>query len=590
MVNIASKASGSVGLVTTQKLRLVLPPEGFLLERGGVLPELDVAYETYGRLDADRANAVLLCHALSGDAHAAGRHKPEDAKPGWWDEMIGPGKGLDTGRFFVICANILGGCRGTTGPSSIDPRTGRPYGSTFPAITIGDMVRVQQLLVRQLGLEKLYAVMGGSMGGMQVLEWAIRFPGLVERAICIASAASLSAQALAFDIVGRRSIMSDPKLAGGDYYGAEPGPDDGLATARMLGHITYLSPEIMDRKFGREKRPSTLPAERFTTSFQVESYLRHQGAAFVERFDANSYLHITEAMDTYDIEDAHGSLADAFRAMQARLLVVALSSDWLFPPEQSLELAAAALQAGRHVSYCLLRAPYGHDAFLVDIEHLAAVVGAFLAPPPAPAVAAEIGTSERREHALVRRLVPSGARVLDLGCGDGRLLAQLVGDSHLGLGVDISLDHVISVLARGLPVFQGDMDEGLAMIPDQSYDFAVLGETLQVVRRPLKVLHEMLRVAREGIVSFPNFANWNNRARIGLTGRMPKSAALPFDWHDTPNIHLTTLRDFTDLCRLEKIRITRVFPIAANSLGWALNRIGLANLGAERVLVKIARL
>ncbi|MFZ4396560.1 MAG: homoserine O-acetyltransferase MetX [Kiritimatiellia bacterium] len=569
---------------------LILPPEGFLLERGGVLPELDVAYETYGCLDTGHTNAVLLCHALSGDAHAAGHHTPTDAKAGWWDEMIGPGKGLDTNRFFVICTNILGGCNGTTGPSSLNPRTGKPYGSAFPAITIGDMVRVQQLCVSQLGLKKLHAVMGGSMGGMQVLEWAIRFPDLVERAVCIASAASLSAQALAFDIVGRRSILSDPNLAGGDYYGADPGPNDGLATARMLGHITYLSPEIMDRKFGREKKlASALPAERFTTPFQIESYLRHQGAAFVERFDANSYLHITEAMDTYDIEDAHGSLTNAFRTMQARLLVVALSSDWLFPPEQSLEIATAALQAGRHVSYCLLRAPYGHDAFLVDIEHLATVVGAFLAPP-APVVAEEFENVERQEYALVRKLVPTGARVLDLGCGDGRLLAQLVSDHRLGLGVDISLDHVISVLARGLPVFQGDMDEGLAMIPDQSYDYAVLGETLQVVRRPLNVLREMLRVAREGIVSFPNFANWNNRARIGLTGRMPKSAALPFDWHDTPNIHLTTLRDFTDLCHSESIRITQIFPIAANPLGRLFNQMSLTNLGAERVLVKISRL
>lgn len=582
------KTVSTVGLVATQTMRLNLPPEGFILERGGTLPELDVAYETYGRLDAGRANAVMLCHALSGDAHAAGRHASSDEKPGWWDEMIGPGKGLDSERFFVICTNILGGCSGTTGPSSIDPRTHQPYGSTFPVITIGDMVRVQQLLVLQLGLHKLYAVMGGSMGGMQVLEWAIRFPSMVERAICIASAASLSAQALAFDIVGRRSILSDPNLAGGNYYGVEPGPNDGLATARMLGHITYLSPEIMDRKFGREKRATALPAERFTTSFQVESYLRHQGAAFVERFDANSYLHITEAMDSYDIEESHGSLTEAFRAMQARLLVVALSSDWLFPPEQSLEIATAALQAGRHVSYCLLRAPYGHDAFLVDIEHLAAVVSAFLSTP-APMVAEVVDKGERQEHALVRTLIPAGARVLDLGCGDGGLLAQLVGDPRLGLGVDISLDHVIRVLARGLPVFQGDMDEGLAMIPDQSYDFAVLGETLQVVRRPLDVLHEMLRVAREGIVSFPNFANWNNRARIGLTGRMPKSAALPFDWHDTPNIHLTTLRDFTDLCRNEHIRITRVFPIAANPFGCLFNRLGLSNLGAERVLVKIAR-
>ena len=248
-----ANAQQSVGLVQTRIAQIPLPPEGLRLECGGVLPELQVAYETYGTLSSAADNAIFVCHALSGDAHVAGWHSPEDKRPGWWDDMVGPGKGLDTRRFFVICANILGGCKGTTGPSSIDPRTGRPYGSRFPPITVGDIVNVHRLLLNHLGIRKLYAVIGGSFGGMQVLEWGIRHPETVERCICIASAASLSAQALAFDIVGREMIVSDPAWAGGDYYETGQKPADGLAAARMIGHITYLSPEIMASKFGDRK-------------------------------------------------------------------------------------------------------------------------------------------------------------------------------------------------------------------------------------------------------------------------------------------------------------------------------------------------
>ena len=246
---------GNVGLVETKNLRLTLPPEGFKLENGGALPELQVAYETYGRLSPAADNAVYICHALTGDAHVAGSHAADDAnKPGWWDAMIGPGKGIDTNRFYVICANILGGCMGTTGPSSINPRTGKPYGSSFPSITIGDIVRTQHLLLRQLGISRLAAVVGGSLGGMQALEWSIRFPQMVEKCVCIASGMNLSAQALAFDIVGRNAITADPAWANGDYYEAVEKPAQGLAQARMIGHITYLSSENMKKKFGREKK------------------------------------------------------------------------------------------------------------------------------------------------------------------------------------------------------------------------------------------------------------------------------------------------------------------------------------------------
>jgi len=602
----------SVGLVETKSIDIRLPPEGLVLENGISLAGLQVAYESYGKLAPAGDNVIYICHALTGDAHVAGYHSPQDKKPGWWDAMVGPGKGIDTNRFHVICANILGGCMGTTGPSSLNPRTGRPYGSSFPAITTGDMVHVQHLLLQHLGIKRLAAVIGGSFGGMQVLEWVRRYPLMVDKGVCIASAMSLSAQALAFDIVGRNAIQADSAWAGGDYYGKAQTPDQGLAQARMIGHITYLSSENMKLKFGREKKVVNEPLPRFATPFQVESYLDYQGSKFVDRFDANSYLHITEAMDIYDLAENCADPAEAFRSVDARthILVVALSSDWLFPPQQSLDVARALVRAGKHVSYCLLPSPYGHDAFLVEVEHLAEVLHTFLESASTPSVAAQIsnmpspppfpprrfarkrahGELEREDYIrIVEQIVP-GARVLDLGCGDGELLCELMAHKAVtGLGMDIDLEHVISVLRKGMDVFQCDLDAGLSVIPDRSYDYAVLSQTLQVVRKPRLVLNEMLRVAREGIVSFPNFGNWRYRLRLGLKGRMPVSGTLPFEWYDTPNIHLSTLKDFCSLCRMDHIRIVDTVCIPR---GWgdaALLRLGRRNLGSDRVLIRITR-
>jgi homoserine O-acetyltransferase len=451
------------------------------------------------------------------------------------------------------------------------------------------MVRAHYLLLQHLGINRLYATIGGSFGGMQVLEWGIHYPDLVERCICIASAASLSTQALAFDIVGREVITSDPAWAGGNYYETGKLPKDGLAAARMIGHITYLSPEIMTSKFGRRKKD--MPTlERFSTRFEVESYLQYQGEKFVERFDSNSYLHITHAMDSYDLEEIYGSLNAAFAPLKARMLVIALSSDWLFPPEQSLGIATALVQAGKRVSYCLLKAPYGHDAFLVDIQHMSQVIRTFLgtgisANPETVPVAVKSA-----DYDAIADLIQPHSRVLDLGCGNGDLLSLLaVNRDSTGLGVDIDLQHLIAAMDKGLDVFQGDIDQDLSMIPDQAYDYVILSQTLQVVRKTREVLLEMLRIAREGIVSFPNFANWINRAHLGLTGRMPKSKSLPFEWYNTPNIHHATLRDFLALCRKENIRVSSLIPLADNPISRSLVRAGLWNLGAERVLVKITR-
>ncbi len=579
----------SVGIVETRIAVIPLAPQGFLLENGGTLKQLQVAYEGYGTLSADKRNVIFICHALSGDSHVAGYHTLEDKHPGWWDDMVGPGKGIDTNRYYVICANILGGCKGTTGPGSNDPSTGTPYGSRFPAITIRDIVRVHHMLLNHLGIQHLHAVVGGSFGGMQVLEWSILFPDFVDHCICIASAASLSAQALAFDVVGREVITSDPDWAGGDYYGTGKLPSDGLAAARMIGHITYLSPEIMNAKFGRRKRSLQAP-EGFQTLFEVESYLQYQGEKFVERFDSNSYLHITHAMDAYDLAEQYGDLPSAFRDVRARFLVVALSSDWLFPPEQSLEIANALTRAGKRVSYCLIKAPTGHDAFLVDIGHLSRTIRSFLCPSneAAGSPCPDVGRPADYDH--ISAMLRPASRVLDLGCGDGTLLSLLLAcQQTTGRGVDINLDNLISALDKGLDVFHADIDEDLSIIPDNAYDYVVLSQTLQVVRKPREVLHEILRIAREGIVSFPNFGCWMNRLKFGFSGRMPKSRELPFEWYDTPNIHLATLEDFIRLCQSDGIQTARVIPIADSFIGKVFIRFGLWNLGAERVLVRIAR-
>ena len=361
----------SVGLVATQTYTFAEPPSEMPLDSGQSLGPITLAYETYGTLADDRRNAILVCHALSGDAHVAGWHSPDDRKPGWWDAMVGPGKCLDTDRYFVLCPNCIGGCQGSTGPSSLNPATGRRYGRDFPVLTMADMVRAQRALIDHLGIEKLLAVTGGSMGGMQVLEWAISYPDRVHTAIPIATTARLTAQGIAFNLVGRQAILDDPNYHGGDYYDREP-PNRGLAIARMLGHITYLSDESMRRKFGRELRDRDGFSYDFDTDFQVESYLKYQGQAFTERFDANSYLYITRAMDYFDLAARHGSLEAAFQGVAARFLLVAFTSDWLYPPYQAKEIVSALRANGVHFAY-------GHDAFLLERQAVGRVVGDFLA-------------------------------------------------------------------------------------------------------------------------------------------------------------------------------------------------------------------
>lgn len=350
--------------------------DSLTLDSGIVLTPVDVAYETYGKLNAQKSNAILVVHAFTGDAHAAGVHE-ESGKPGWWDNMIGPGKAFDTNQYFVICSNVLGGCRGTTGPSSIDPATGNPYAMNFPMITISDMVRLQKRLIEHLGIQRLLAVAGGSMGGMQVLEWAVRYPDAVAAAFPIATTARHTAQQIAFNEVGRQSIMADPDWNNGNYYGIKP-PARGLSVARMVGHITYMSDESMKEKFGRRFRNREASAFTFDDEFEVESYLRYRGSQFVDRFDANSYLYITKAMDIFDLAQGFPSLPVALEQAKARFLVISFTSDWLYPSYQSLEIVSALRSRGGDVAYCELSSNYGHDAFLVEVGEQTELVRGFL--------------------------------------------------------------------------------------------------------------------------------------------------------------------------------------------------------------------
>ncbi len=364
----------SVGKVSPQDFTF---NEGLKLQCGQLLAPITLRYETYGTLSPDADNAILIEHALSGDAHVAGYYSESDEKPGWWDTMVGPGKTFDTNKYFIVCSNVIGGCSGSTGPGSMNPATGTRYGMDFPFVTIADMVHAQKKLMDHLGIRKWLCVAGGSMGGMQVLRWALLYPDCMESIIPIATTSRISAQSIAFNWVGREAIMSDPEWNGGHYTDQ---PDRGLAIARMLAHITYLSEESMRRKFGRKLQSAKDYSFDFDKDFSVESYLEHQGMRFVDRFDANAYLYITRAIDYFDVADkSNGDLAKGLLPIQCKTLVVSFSSDWLFPPEQSREMVRGMLKNGLDVTYCNIKSSYGHDAFLLEDDTLGCLISNFLA-------------------------------------------------------------------------------------------------------------------------------------------------------------------------------------------------------------------
>lgn len=567
-------APDNVGLVQRQQVTLFEPPDALELECGRRFGPVQVAFETYGELSAARDNAVFICHALTGDAHAAGYHAPDDRKPGWWDIMIGPGKAIDTRRYFVICSNFLGGCSGTTGPSSTNPISGKPWALDFPVITVADMVKVQKRLVEHLGIERLLAVIGGSMGGMQVLEWAVRYPDAVMAAIPIATTARLNAQSIAFDAVGRNAILADPDFRAGQYHD-QGQPERGLSIARMVGHITYLSEQGMHAKFGRQLRNSDRYSYDFTNEFSVETYLDYQGRAFVERFDANCYLYITKAMDYFDLTARRGSLEAAFVDVQSRFLVISFTSDWLFTPAQSRQVVDALLANEKDVSYSDIDSPYGHDAFLLEPEVLGRLIAGFLAGTSRhPDVVKKLDRSpdavleasgarratirSREDYDRIEKWIRPQSSVLDLGCGDGALLRLLVRRRQVeAMGVELDQDALGTCVEHSVTVVQFDLEKDLHSFTTNSWDYVVLSETLQTLRQPDAVLREMLRIGRHAIVSFPNAAYWRQLRRFVLSGRIPHADAPGASWYDTPNLRALSVRDFEGYCASRGIRILR---------------------------------
>ncbi len=472
---------GSVGAVKTLTYHHHSP---LPLESGESLASLSLAYETYGRLNREKSNAILVCHALSGDAHVAGYHEG-DEKPGWWDAVIGPGKALDTGRYFVICSNVIGGCKGSTGPASANPATGKPYGATFPVITIRDMVHAQKLLVDHLGIGQLYAVVGGSMGGMQALQWTVSYPDAVKKAVVIAATGYSTPQQIAFNEVGRKAIISDPHWSNGDYYGKAL-PGHGLALARMVGHITYLSNESMHETFGRALQGKDRIGFDFSTDFPVESYLHHQGDTFTKRFDANSYLYITKAIDYFDLT-RDGSLTAGLAGAKAAFLVISVSSDWLYPPEQSQEIVSALTANETEVHYSEIRSNYGHDAFLLESGQLNYVLGRFLSRTVVRDVMiSDVETIEEGTTTAVtaRRMVSQGLNHLPVLTGGGQLvgivtswdIAKAVASNFLWLDEIMSRDVVTTTPDEPIEEAARKMEEhAISALPVVDGDHHVIG-------------------------------------------------------------------------------------------------------------------
>ncbi|MCP4708429.1 MAG: homoserine O-acetyltransferase [Planctomycetes bacterium] len=569
----------SVGLVEIQYVRLFEGEEKLQLECGEQLGPIDVAFETYGKLNERRDNAILLLHALSGDAHVAGRHKADDKKAGWWEILVGPGKAFDTNKYFVIGTNCLGGCMGTTGPSSVNPETDETYGLSFPMITISDMVEVQLSLMDHLGIDKLLAVAGGSMGGMQALDWGIRYPDRIGSVLAIATTPKLSAQGIAFDAVGRNAILKDRNFQGGGYYKTGKEPDNGLAVARMVGHITYLSEEAMHAKFGRQLRQSEDYRYDFENEFSVETYLDYQGSVFVDRFDANTYLYFSKAMDYFDLERQYGSIEKAFSETKSRFLVISFTSDWLFPPQQNQELVNALLENGKDVSYCNINSPYGHDSFLLETKIQGSLISGFLRQTYEQLQAVQskkrgegagvetnqlttnqanwygpgsIFTGERVDHRHIAQLIEPNSTVLDLGCGDGQLLAMLQKEKNIsGMGVTLGEEDVVICAENGVSVVEYNLDKCISLFGKKSYDYVVLSQTMQVIKQVPVVLRELLRVGRQVIVSFPNFAYWRGRMQFVFKGRAPVWKDLPYTWFDKPDesVNYMSIVDFEEFVR-----------------------------------------
>lgn len=544
---------------TTSSTATLFEADGFTTGGGVNLGPIQVAHETYGTFTGD--NAVFVCHALTGDAHATSQGDP-DARPGWWETMIGPGRPIDTNRFFVVCANLLGGCQGTTGPSSTNPATGSAWGLDFPILQMQDFVAVHLALGQHLGIGHWHSVVGGSLGGMQVLEWATTHPETLDNAVVIASSSRLTAQNIAFSAVARQAIMQDEHFHDGRFADHQENPDVGLATARMLAHITYLSESAFDEKFGREYQTDD-SSPGFGVDFAVESYLHHQGNAFLTRFDALSYLYLSRVMDYFDPFGAE-HWDEQLRVSPVRFLVVSFDSDWRFSTAQSRRIVRVLESAGQPVSFREIHSVWGHDSFLLTPEGYLETVEAFMSAPELgqPSGPAATADSSQGDVPRIAGMIEPNSRVLDLGCGDGSLLQALIQTKQCtGTGVDNDPSALLATIRRGVPVLGLDLAEALGDVGAGSYDTVVLSRTLQVVRDPEGLLRQMARIGDRLIVSMPNFAYWRNRLRL-LGGRMPQSRDLPFSWYDTPNLHHATLGELEQLFDRVGLRVVERTPLA----------------------------
>ncbi|MEM6688024.1 MAG: homoserine O-acetyltransferase [Planctomycetota bacterium] len=568
-------------LVHAQSVTFDRPLE---LELGGELASVRCVYETWGTLNADGTNAILVCHAISGDSHAA-RHDAND-EPGWWDRLIGPGKPIDTNQFFVVCPNVLGGCRGTTGPGDINPDTNQPYGADFPRITLGDIVEMQRRLSEHIGIDRWRAIIGGSLGGHQAITWVTRYPECTDLCVAIATSPRLTSQALGFDVVARNAIQTDPHFADGQYYSNDQRPDTGLAIARMLGHITYLSSEAMDAKFDPDRHDPREIQSTFEQRFSVGSYLAHQGQKFVTRFDANSYVTLSMAMDLFDLGDNRLKLMEEFDESQCDLVVVSFSSDWLFPPQQSRNIVNALTALDKPVTYAEITTDAGHDAFLIDrdIDQYSPLIRARLGDidesPPSLSIA---------DEAIVE-LVAEHQSFLDLGCGRGELLSRLqtLGKGPL-MGVEVAQDNLLAAASRGLNVIDYDLNKGLPAFIDNQFDVVVLNSTLQAVENIEELFEEMLRVGTQVVVSFPNFAYKQLRQHYSHDGRSPKAPGqFEFEWYNTPNRRFPSIADVLEFCAQRGAQVLDAIYLDSLS-GTRIDPKDEPNLNADTAILVVSR-
>ena len=542
--------------------------ESFPLELGGSLAGLDIAYESYGKLNKNKSNVVLICHAITGDSHVA-KHTKNDIV-GWWDSMVGADKYIDTNKYFVLCTNILGSCRGTTGPHSIDPQSQKPYCQDFPRITIGDMVNAQRLFLKALSIDSVLCVIGGSLGGFQALQWATQYPQIVKNCVILASSAHLNTQALAFDVIGRNAIIRDPNYQAGQYYDKQKKPDVGLAIARMLGHITYLSKQSMDKKFHKNKLTPRAIETDFEKKFSVGSYLAHQGDKFITRFDANSYICLSLAMDTFDLGSTKQELIKILEQSKCHWLIISYTSDWLFPAAQSNEIVEALLNLGKHISYCNIPSECGHDAFLLDdeLEDYGGAIKSFLQKTyydnhlvtTKKAKIVQKNTSiffkERIDFQTIASLIPKEASLLDLGCQNGELLEFLSARGNNAIGIEVDYQQVKAGLKKGLRIIHSDLNQGLQSFQNQQFQFAIVSQTLQSICNVKYLLAEVVRVAAKTIVSFPNFAFLPLRKMLYFEGRSPKTKGwYNYEWFDTPNCRFPSILDFQELCEKMNIEV-----------------------------------